>query len=367
MSPLLRSCRGFLAAIALVSLSVQLAAAKPRPRAKRKVVRDDAPLHQVLREHRDPLKRESAALLLGLAGNATATDALLAALEKDKSRWVRARAAEALGRIGARKALPALKQALGREREQALRRAIAIALLRLGDRAGLLELSWQLTAGRNHDKAEAMQTLVAATGEPLGQDRKALWRLLTAKGEAPLLARKPGGWLQLRGPSSGAPLLHTPKTPRWSARCVAVLNVGPTRLPLTARRLAATLRRRKAALPGGCLLLLRTDWRRAPRLLRKGVQTASAPTADLQPPGLSLEGLRYLLKRAPKLAGVGIDAPRLDLPGPTQPVRDALVAQKRLALSGVDDLDRIVGRQRRALLVRLGESTPTPLLILVSQ
>ncbi|MCK5796111.1 MAG: HEAT repeat domain-containing protein [Deltaproteobacteria bacterium] len=331
-------------------------ARQPHPLTK------DASLIRVLRHHRDALKRESAALLLGLAGNRASVPALIAALEKDPVRWVRGRAAEALGHLGDRHAIDTLKKALGRAKNQDVRRDIARALMRLGDRAGLLELMWQLRSGHHHDKAEAMRAIVAATGQALGQDVKAWWRYLAAHGYAQIASRR-GTWHELtRAPNltKDTPLGHR----GWRPICVTVLDVGPTREPLTARRLRRAVARR-GGIGNGCLLLLRTAWRDAkllprrhpPRLKKKPLSPlATTAPANATPSGLTLEGLRYLQTAAPKLAGIAIDTPHLDLPGPGQPVRDALNAAHGLALINVNIPPWLTARQRSALAIQISPS-----------
>jgi hypothetical protein len=328
---------------------------------------DSAPLVEVLRRHGDPLKRESAALLLGLARNRSAIPALKHALHKDSSRWVRARAAEAMGRLGRPALVTELKRALGREKQQTVRRSVAGALLRLGDRAGLLELMWQLRSGRNHDKAQAMRQLVAATGAPLGQDIKGWWSYLAARGYRQLATRNQR-WRQLAVTRATA----WPSGKRWRRLCVTTLDVGPTRRPLTARLLRRAVRRR-GGLDDGCLILLRSAWRQAKPLPRRTARRAgqSALPADAAPPALTLEGLRYLLKQAPKLIGVAFDGPRLDLPGPGTPVRRALRKRGAIGLVDVTAPSWLVARQRAALAVRLdgsikGKREPR-VLVLVAQ
>ncbi|PIE17361.1 MAG: hypothetical protein CSA65_09135 [Proteobacteria bacterium] len=350
--------RGLLAALLALAWA-EVAVAKGRRLAK-----DGAPLIDVLSAHREPLKRESAALLLGLAGNRAALPALTRALQRDASRWVRARAAEALGRLGLQSAIAELKRALGREKQQAVRRAVAGALLRLGRRAGLLELMWQLRSGRNHDKAEAMRLLVAATGQPLGQDVGRWWSYLAARGYGQLATRK-ARWREL----AIAGIEVWPRGKRWRELCVTTLDVGPTRRPLTARVLKRAARRR-GGIDDGCLIVLRTAWRRAKRLPRRRPRRAgqSARPADETPPALTLEGLRWLLSRAPKLSGVALDGPRLDVSGPGVPVRDALRKGGRIGLVDVKTPRWLVAPQRGGLAVKIGaDRKPSRVLLLVSQ
>ena len=129
-----------------------------------------------------------------------------------------------------------------------------------------------------------------------------------------------------------------------------MLTLPPTREPVTVARLRAL--ERKQAIPDGVLLLVRTRWRAA-RI--KAPARARRPARPVGP-GLTLEAARHLLNRAPKLLGLGIDAPTLDpaTPAGKHPVRDLLVAEKRLALENVDGVERIIAAGTRLAIVDQG-------------
>jgi kynurenine formamidase len=115
--------------------------------------------------------------------------------------------------------------------------------------------------------------------------------------------------------------------------------------------------RRHGPVPDGCLLLINTNWRRAPPPRR---------TAGKPPPtevGITLEAVQHLLKRAPKMIGIGLDTPTLD-PAPlngspkSDSARRLLVSKGKLVLEALDDIDRLPRTGARLLLVRLPGSPP---------
>ncbi|MCA9673139.1 MAG: HEAT repeat domain-containing protein [Myxococcales bacterium] len=312
---------------------------------------------------KDAWQRESAALLLGRRGARTSIPLLAKRLEKDKNPWVRARCAEALGRIGDVAALPILKGALARAKRQRVRRAIAKALMRLGAKEGLLELMWQLSSGTNHSRADAMAALVDLSGRPLGQNVKAWWSYLAARGYQKLAKRARGapavasaGEVSVRG-LAAAPA-------GFALLPAVVLRVGKKGDLAVTERDLAHYERRYGKIPDGVLLLVE----QGPAAHQEKLAPADAKAwaderarrrkAGLVPrrgPGLTSAALAYLLARAPKLLGVGIDAAKLDAPGSTL-VRDALAQKKRIALTGAKDFRGFNAGGTRALLVRRSTS-----------
>jgi kynurenine formamidase len=358
--------------IALVLLGAVVArGAPPAPKAKagaKAAAKPVLSLEQSLAEEKDPLRRESAAQVLGLRGDPASVPLLQRALAKDANLWVRARAAEALGQLGSRAGIAPLTSALAAEKDQRVRRSIATALLRLGQEAGLKELVWQLRAGTNYVKAEVMQTLVSFTGQPLGQDAEAWWAYFRADG-ARLLAGRPGGSpvvLELPGvaPAGGktprGPFLHAKSAPATRQLPAVVLRLEPTRRPIGRPELEAHERRR-GRIPDGCLLLIRSAWREAkalppPAPRAPGQQPApAAPPLAPGEPHLTLDGARFLLERAPGLLGLGLDASALDPAAALdRPVRSLLVSRGKLALEAVGDLDLLQEHGTRLLVVGLG-------------
>ncbi len=319
-------------------------------------------LERLLAHSPDPLRRESAALALGRRGSPLAVDRLTAALAKDKIPWVRARCAEALGLIGDDRATAPLLSALAREKRQRVRRVVAEALLRLGRQEGVLELMWQLRSGTNHSKAEAMKTLVVVTGRPLGQQVKDWWSYLAAGGYTKLDLRPKGGpaLLELAGP----PRVYDPaKRPAaWRLLPTVVLRLKPRRLPVSSRTLRA-YEGWRGPIADGCLVLIETDWQRAPKPSPARRRPGGRP--QLVGPGLTLDAVKYLFKRAPHLLGVGIDAPTLDLPAlhATHPVRDFIRGKGRIAIEQVADLRHLNATGTRLLLLN-GADRPHLLAIL---
>lgn len=359
------SIRRITRVLALLGAAEALAAPAPRAGSGAKAAaRPVLSLEQSLAEEKDPLRRESAAQVLGLRGDPASVPLLQRALGKDANLWVRARAAEALGQIGARAGIAPLTSALAAEKDQRVRRSIATALLRLGQEAGLKELVWQLRAGTNYVKAEVMQTLVSFTGQPLGQDAEAWWAYFRADG-ARLLAGRPGGSpvvLELPGvaPAGGktprGPFLHAKSAPATRQLPAVVLRLEPTRGPIGRAELEAHERRR-GRIPDGCLLLIRSAWREAkappPAPRAPGPQPAPPPAPD--EPHVTLDAARFLLERAPKLLGLGLDASALDPKAALdRPVRSLLVSRGKLALEAVGDLDLLQEHGTRLLVVGLG-------------
>lgn len=305
---------------------------------------------QVLTASKDPLRRETAALVLGHAGARTAVPALVERMAKDSDPWVRARCAEALGLIGADEAIAPLSSALAREKAERVRRTVAMALVRLGQRVGLDELTWQLRSGTNHARAETMAFFSALTGRPLGQSMSDWWSYLAARGYTKLTRRPRGqpapyeipGTLRVAGDQGP-----------WQLVTCAVVRLPPTRAPVSARVLR-DYERMHGPIPDGSLLLLETRWADAPapKPPRKASAGDSAPPAPVGP-GLAPDGLSYLLRRAPRLLGVGIDAPALDLPQSRgAPVRTALLAKQRVVVEGLGDLTLLNATGTRVLLFR---------------
>jgi kynurenine formamidase len=363
--------------------------ATPAPRPLRRSAPPLAGLsvEEILQKSKDPLRRESAALVLGVRGGDASLPLLRKALAKDPDKWVRTRVAEALGMIGDPAAIPWLHTALSGEKEPRVRRTIAAALLRLGQSAGVKELVWQLKSGTNYTKAETMLFLVEATGEPLGQDTEAWWDYFNERGGVMKLARRPIGspaLLPLRGvvgpgPKPGAaagPYLHARKAFGWRQVPAVVLELGPRREPVSQATLVEHEKQR-GKIPDGCLLLLRTDWRdakkaapRAPIQTKKlGDTKVPRPmefhTTEPPVPWLEPDAVAFLLKRAPKLVGVGMDTPHLDpraATGTARPARDALLAADKLALESVGDLDRLVANGTRLILFRQGAAPAVTIL-----
>ena len=357
-----RAPRGQATSVALFIMLV--AAAPPDVWAEPQPTTSSSP-EMLLQNSKDPLLRETAAQILGQRGASSAVPLLVRALRADDNRWVRGRCAEALGMIGSPAALSALRAAMEREKDQRVRRMIAQAQLRLGQTAGIRELMWQLKSGTNYAKAEAMELLVRATGQPLGQDADAWWTYLDARGNMAQALRPRGSpaVVELRGVASdgGArrgPLLYAQHPPAWQQLPAVVLDLAPTREPVSRAALESIEKRR--GLPDGCLLLLRTGWRDtkppaddSPALREPRLTDRATPHPRL--PFLGVEAARYLLQRAPRLLGVGIDAPTLDDPsGAARPARTLLVAKRRLVLESVDDLDRLSALGGRVVLVHLG-------------
>lgn len=333
----------------------------PAPATGRQRARNSRAPMDLLVKSKDPLLRETAAQVLGQRGAATAVPALIKGLAKDDNKWVRARCAEALGLIGEPKAIRALTSALEREKDQRMRRMIAGALVRFGQRAGINELMWQLKSGNNHTKAEVMAFLVQLTGRPLGQDVKAWWAYLEARGGI-FLARRPSGApgiLELRGLAGVGP--HAVAAPQliggWKALPAVVLRLRPRSGPVTVARLRA-YQRRHGAIPDGCLLLLQSGWRLAEARATAGKikgksKGKKGKIAGAPPPGLTLKAARYLLERAPGALGLAIDAPSFDPPSArgVAPVTKLLRAGNKLALSSVDDMDRLPASGARLLVI----------------
>ncbi len=366
-----------LTALCILAAAPTTRAAPPRPapKADAKAKAQAAPPRplapeQTLAEEKDPLRRESAAQVLGLRGDPSSVPLLQRALAKDANLWVRARAAEALGQIGERAGVAPLTSALATEKDQRVRRSIATALLRLGQEAGLRELVWQLRSGTNYVKAEVMETLVAFTGQPLGQDAEAWWAYFRGDG-ARLLAGRPGGSpvvLELPGVTPAGekkprgPFLHARVAAATRQLPAVVLRLAPTRQPIDRAALEAHERLR-GRIPDGCLLLIRSAWRETkaappppPRpAAKQPAPPLPAPAPPAGEPHLTLDGARFLLERAPRLLGVGLDASALDAKGALdRPARSLLVSRGKLVLEAVGDLDLLQEHGTRLLVLGLG-------------
>jgi HEAT repeat protein len=109
--------------------------------------------------------RSVAAQILGLAGALAGAEALMAAVEHDRSQPVQVQAARALGRIGTPRALPALLSAAGGGRSAALRAAAAQALGELGSAEAVPLLS-RIVAIDEHQVASSAATALTMLAEP---------------------------------------------------------------------------------------------------------------------------------------------------------------------------------------------------------
>lgn len=349
----------------------------PRPSA---APRATPSLELQLAHARDPLLRESAALVLGDGGGAAALPLLIGCLRNDDNRWVRAACAEALGALGDPLGVAPLTAAIQREKHPRVRRAVARALLRLGQRSGLEELMWQLQTAAQHDKAEAMHVLVHGFGRALAQTPAPWWEFFAQQGYQALAARATGSTrlrelpgLAASGRARLGPFLFGPLPERWREVCATVLRIDPgTRLALDPAALLA-LERRQGSPPRGCLLLVSTGWLQAPvpRAVPSPAPASPAPgTARNAPPGtvaprparragpgLTAEAARLLLQRWPTILGIGIDAPRLDAPSAAdEPALALLRGAQKLVITSLDGL-RELPQQRVRVLLLPGEQT----------
>jgi kynurenine formamidase len=140
----------------------------------------------------------------------------------------------------------------------------------------------------------------------------------------------------------------------WRALPAVVLRLRPRSGPVTVARLRA-YQRRRGAIPDGSLLLIQSGWRlaNARAALGKSRGKGKNRSAGALPPGLTLEAARYLLKRAPGAPGLAIDAPSFDPPSArgAAPVMKLIRAGGKLALSSVDDMDRLPASGARLLVV----------------
>jgi kynurenine formamidase len=336
---------------------------------------------ELLAKSKEPLIRETAAQVLGLRGNDQSVPLLALALAQDPNLWVRSRCAEALGNIGSPSAIPPLRTALTNEKDQRVRRMIGLALARHGQSSGVKELMWQLTSGTNYTKAEVMQSLVVLTGQPLGQNVEAWWRYLDPDGQT-LLARRPGGHpalLELRGAQAKGgqarrgPFLYAGTSPTWQQVPAVVISLEPNLSPLTSGILQR-YEKEHGVIPDHCLLMIHTRWREAKPPTKSKEQTSPKSRMDTAGPpehlelGMHVDAARYLLKVAPHLVGVGIDAPTIDAQGAPRPAaRDLLLNAGKLVLESVDDLDRLQPYSTRLLVISLGrplETNPFRVLLL---
>lgn len=367
--------------VAVLSIVSASAGATPNPTPPAAV---PAPpmLHQVLEQNPEALRRESAALILGVTADRSAVPLLLQRLQDDDNRWVRSGCAEALGLLGDPIAAAPLRSALNREKHPRVRRAIAEALMRLGDRTGVGELMWQLGSGNNHTKAEVMRFFVRSTAQPLGQDAEGWWRYFgrplkqevgrPAAGVLELTAQVPGG----------TPLLHsTGLLPPWRLICVHRL-----RLPTEEGRITRTLletHARGQGLPGACLLLLQREAAPMRPPLPAGTtraepvvvvpedrdrsrQTGPAPAAP--EPGLAHEAAAYLIQERPKLLGVALSSYAKDQPEMSPRVRELLLARGWLVIEGLADPDKRLPDAFRLLVIpgaATGGRAPVRLLALL--
>jgi kynurenine formamidase len=314
----------------------------------------------LLKTSREPLLRESAAQVLGVRGSPGALRLLTQCLASDENKWVRARCAESLGLIGDAQAVPVLETAMAKEKDQRVRRLMAQALFHLGHKSGVRELMWQLKAGTNYSRAEAMQFFVAKTGVPLGQEIAAWWAYWDAQGYA-LLATRPKGSpavLELRGLTSPSndpsreklpqsPSLYSQTSQSWRVIPTTVLTFPPSLSPL-GRNALLIYEKHHGSIPDGTFLLLRPRWKEALTYLSKlpaGSPQKKPVAAEIAKygPYLTIEAARYLLLRAPKCIGVGIDTRSLNAQSNVaQPqARELLVDSKRIVLESLDDTDRL--------------------------
>ena len=332
--------------IALAALLTATGAA-PKPATGKPAGWRVVAAERLLVSSKDPWRREAAALVLGRRGSRASLALLRKVLRADKNPWVRARAAEAIGMIGDVKGIEPLRGALAREKRPRVRRAVAIALMRLGRKEGLLELMWQLRTGTNHDRADALHALVSHTGRPMGKRPKHWWSYLAAGGYDKLAARPPGTPLVL--PLGDALRIDADLGKSGHSLLPAVvLRLGPTRAPIDTRALRR-YERRSGRIPDGCLLLLETRHQAAkpdkrPRSNKAGPKGAAAG------PGLTLDGARYLLLRAPALLGVGIDTAALS-PGGDTGATALLRQKKRAVVTSLRQLEQLNGTGVRVLLL----------------
>ncbi|MFL5733418.1 MAG: HEAT repeat domain-containing protein [Chloroflexia bacterium] len=92
----------------------------------------------------DAPERRKAALALGVRGDLTAVEPLIAACE-DRNNWVRMAAARSLGKLKDPRALDALRKRVEEDRDKEVRRSAATALGALGDKRAVPSLTIALT------------------------------------------------------------------------------------------------------------------------------------------------------------------------------------------------------------------------------
>lgn len=319
--------------------------AAPKSEKKPSAAPEKSPL-VLLEKGRDPLRRESAALVLGRARVAHALPLLLLKLRRDESRWVRAACAEALGQIGDLRAVEGLRLALGREKNQRVRRRVGEALMRLGHKAGLLELMWQLRAGSRHDRAEAMRALVRATGQPLGQNLPAWWTYLARRGYRRTATRPHGSPapVEIGGTKTTLPL----GPDSFRRLCAATLHLEGG--PFGRKKLEEAL---TFQAPGaeGCWLLLATHGVRGTKKTAFG--------------GLTREGAAYLIERFPNIRGLGVDRESIAARGQEKAVREVLGAKKLATLVDLKGLHQLLGRSVPLMAIARGRRRAPLLLALL--
>ncbi|MCB9557668.1 MAG: HEAT repeat domain-containing protein [Deltaproteobacteria bacterium] len=293
---------------------------------------------QLLKSHRDPLVRESAAQVLGQSGRRDALDLLQDRMLNDSDPWVRASCAEALGRIGDRAAQQALKRALAKAKHNRVRRAVATALVRIGERAGLWELMWQLRAGTNHDRADSMHTLVATFGKPFGQTMADWWRYFRGQGHQHM------GNLPLGSPAISELRGKFKSKGTWHWRQLPLVVIGLSHSPLTEADLKQLVRR--GAIPDRVLVIF--DAREARPRDVAAAQTSPQQTASTPPPPplISDRVATELLKLRPGLLGVGTTTAMLDR------ASERFYNAGLVVLEGLDRLDTLRAGASRLLLVR---------------
>ncbi len=336
-------------------------------------------LEQLLEKSRDPLIRETAALVLGVRGSKAAVPLLIKRLKEDDNKWVRARSAEALGRIGSPKALAPLNSALSKEKEEQVRRYIAKALLWMGQKRGIDELMWQIKSGTNHSKAESMTILSATFSQPLGQNEKAWWRYLSSKAGKSFLEKRPTGspvTFELRGlklsekATRKGPYLEANKRFGWRRTPAYVIKLSPQYFAITAKTLSL-YEKQNGPIPDGCLLFLQTDWLHAkpPRHQKQGGRKKGAKPGEgqkspggrskaggnqaIKGPGITPDAVEYLLKRAPQMLGLALDTPLLgEVSSPTlKSSVMQLIQRGKLVIESVGDMDRLPPQGFQVLVI----------------
>jgi hypothetical protein len=312
---------------------------------------------QLLREHPDALRRESAALVLGYSEDTASVTLLLDRLDQERNRWVRAAICEALGLLGDRSAAPALRGALAREKHPRVRRAVALALMRLGERVGVGELMWQLTSGNQHSRAEAMKALVRATGQPLGQDIKAWWRYF-GRPLQQAVGRPPGGLLELRGLRNAAgeeqPRLQGAGSHgAWRQVCARRVRLTTRRDGQITAELLRSAGRVGKPLAGSCLLLLELtigDAPPPPVASDAGSAKAVGP-AVVPSSGLTVKAAEWLLQQRPRPAGIALAAPTREVARFHPEASRLLAGAGLLLIDGLAAPDRRLHDNFRMLLV----------------
>jgi HEAT repeat protein len=163
---------GRLGAVEAVGALVEALAARRVPPAVAgyalvQIGRDAVPALDPLLAHEDPLVRARACELLGVVGDASAAESLIAPL-RDSSAEVRARAARALGRVGAEEAAAELRSALD-DRVAFVRTAAASALGAIRDHDAFDPLLQQAETDEYHPAHAAGAALRAIDSDRLVQ------------------------------------------------------------------------------------------------------------------------------------------------------------------------------------------------------